>query len=201
MWDNQGTEYSGANTNTMPPDPARLYSESGSVAFGSTDRMALIESRFWAKVARGPVDECWPWTGARTAGGYGKMGVDGRSVPATHVSLILAGRPLAAGEKARHTCDNPPCVNPAHLIAGDQKQNMGDAVARGRTARGEGHGRGRLIEADVVALREMRASGGLLKDVGARFGVSEAAVSVIARGIKWPTAPGPISEKDPRWTR
>jgi HNH endonuclease len=37
---NSGAEYSGANTNTMPPDPARLYSESGSVAFRSTDGMS-----------------------------------------------------------------------------------------------------------------------------------------------------------------
>ena len=40
MWDNQGTEYSGAITNTMPSTPDRLYSGLGVVAFGSTDRMS-----------------------------------------------------------------------------------------------------------------------------------------------------------------
>lgn len=45
MWDNQGTEYSGAISNTMPPSPARLYSGSGDVALGSTDPMDMLERR------------------------------------------------------------------------------------------------------------------------------------------------------------
>lgn len=42
------------------------------------------------------------------------------------------GRPLAADESALHRCDNPPCVNPLHLYAGTQADNMQDCTRRGR---------------------------------------------------------------------
>jgi hypothetical protein len=34
-----------------------------------------------------------------------------------------------------HSCDNPPCVNPAHLSIGTQKDNTLDSIAKGRTGR------------------------------------------------------------------
>lgn len=40
-----------------------------------------------------------------------------------------------AGMSVRHTCDNPRCINPAHLVLGTHKENMEDKVSRGRTHR------------------------------------------------------------------
>ncbi|MEU9067340.1 HNH endonuclease [Streptomyces sp. NPDC048306] len=42
------------------------------------------------------------------------------------------GRKLSADEMARHTCDNPPCVNPDHLIPGSRSDNMMDMLQRNR---------------------------------------------------------------------
>jgi hypothetical protein len=53
---------------------------------------------------------------------------------------VLAHGPLAdVHEQIRHDCDNPPCVNPAHLRAGSAKDNTADALARGRR-------RGRVLD-------------------------------------------------------
>lgn len=47
-------------------------------------------------------------------------------------AYLLAGKTLTAGSLIRHTCDVPNCINPDHLIEGTQKQNMADAIERGR---------------------------------------------------------------------
>lgn len=48
------------------------------------------------------------------------------------------GEPL--GERfATHACDVKACVNPAHIMAGDQASNMRDMVLRGRSAKGDRH--------------------------------------------------------------
>ncbi|ANU79701.1 HNH endonuclease [Arthrobacter phage Conboy] len=93
--------------------------------------------RFWAKVDKREPQECWPWTAAKTAARedyqYGALKVGGRVVRANRFALELKlGRPLGPGMKARHTCDNPPCCNPAHLLEGTQAQNLQDMHDRGR---------------------------------------------------------------------
>jgi hypothetical protein len=76
---------------------------------------------------------CWPWTGYRDKDGYGTY-TKGRRA---HRLACAAehGPPPFAGARALHSCDNPPCCNPAHLKWGTQKQNVADCIARGRRAR------------------------------------------------------------------
>lgn len=90
-------------------------------------------ARFWAKVDRRSDDECWLWTGSRNARGYGGFGHRGRTRKATHVSYEIAtGQPFPAGLMARHSCDNPSCVNPAHIQPGTNRENVADMVSRKR---------------------------------------------------------------------
>lgn len=82
---------------------------------------------------------CWVWQGFCNEGGYGKFKVDGVMVTATRWILARTlGRELASDEKARHTCDNPPCVNPDHLVPGTHADNMQDMIQRGRRRSGKG---------------------------------------------------------------
>lgn len=98
--------------------------------------MTTLRERFWSKVdVRGPA-ECWHWTGARVPNGYGSLGrvpVDGRiasQVGAHRVAFYLTHG--AWPHIARHLCDNKICVNPAHILDGSVKDNVRDAVERGR---------------------------------------------------------------------
>lgn len=135
------------------------------------ERTQTIEERFWSKVdVRGP-HECWPWLGGTDKYGYGRInsgGKNGTPLVASHVALELdRGYPLAPGELACHTCDNPPCCNPVHLFAGTHKDNADDMIRKGRgitgdrhphrtrgtAARGEQNGRVKLTTEQVLSIR------------------------------------------------
>lgn len=55
----------------------------------------------------------------------------------------------------RHSCDNPPCCNPKHLILGTQGQNVADMIARGRKAvlAGEEHQNSRFSWDSIQKIR------------------------------------------------
>lgn len=95
-----------------------------------------LAARFWPKVDKRGDDECWPWLGAKIPSGYGSLGsveVNGKRVTQTGAHRVAFF--LAHGfwsRITRHTCDNPPCVNPAHLLDGDTRSNARDMVERGR---------------------------------------------------------------------
>lgn len=90
--------------------------------------------RFWRQVVvRGPND-CWEWQGTTNTRGYGQFGIAGKRWVASRLSLTIAlGRPIADGMLCCHRCDNPPCVNPAHLWEGTDKDNAQDASRKRRS--------------------------------------------------------------------
>lgn len=99
-----------------------------------------VPDRFWQKVTIGPIDTCWKWEASRDVDGYGRFQeptpTGQRSIRA-HRWIIeqLVGRHLNADEVVMHSCDNPPCVNPAHLSVGTCLDNNADKVSKGRHAK------------------------------------------------------------------
>ena len=153
-----------------------------------------ITDRFWAKVDKGGPDECWPWTGNRLPKGYGQFKPFGLQRYAHRVSWALAhgttpDGTIPGGMCVLHSCDNPPCVNPAHLFLGTKTDNMRDKVAKGRQAKGVDNGQAKLSEDDVQAIRA--SLGESRKEVARRFGVSAATVGDILCGRTWTTLPWP----------
>lgn len=99
---------------------------------GSTKRTAIQRFMSHVDTSAGP-DACHPWTASRNPFGYGYFMVDERCQIASRWFLgYRRGRPLGPNEFACHHCDNPPCVNPAHLYVGSQADNSRDAWERGR---------------------------------------------------------------------
>ncbi len=99
---------------------------------GRRKRHSTID-RFWARVQKNP-DGCWIFAGAKTSpGGHIYLSrEDGSRVSAHRFSYELHVGPVPAGLVVMHSCDVPACVNPDHLRAGTQKQNVHDAIAKGR---------------------------------------------------------------------
>lgn len=91
----------------------------------------IDEARFWAKVDRSG-DGCWLWTASTDQGGYGQFQIGRRPFKAHRISWELANGPVPAGLWVLHSCDNPPCVNPAHLRPGTPADNMADQLERNR---------------------------------------------------------------------
>lgn len=112
---------------------------------------------FLANTAKGEGGECWIWKGHKRAQGYGEAYFGSKPnrerVLAHRLAYeVMVGPP---GEYlVCHHCDNPPCVNPAHLFLGTLMDNMADRNRKGRQARGERNGPAKLTEDQVRAIRQ-----------------------------------------------
>jgi hypothetical protein len=77
--------------------------------------------------------DCWLWLGGKNNIGYGMIR-DEKKMRTTHrVSYEEhTNTKIPAGMCVCHTCDNPLCVNPAHLWLGSRKDNTDDMISKGR---------------------------------------------------------------------
>lgn len=91
-----------------------------------------LYGRFWSNVTVGEPNACWPWTGRVSRDGYGRIKGLGQSWVASRLSWTIHFGDVPAGLVVCHRCDNPPCVNPAHLFLGTHKDNAQDSVRKGR---------------------------------------------------------------------
>jgi len=100
------------------------------------------------------------------------------------------GRKVPAGMVVMHSCDNPPCVNPAHLSIGTQRDNILDSIHKGRY---NCFGRQKLDAEKVRQIRVLAATGNLThKAIGKLFGVGRSAITGVINGSTWSHVPGPF---------
>ena len=155
--------------------------------------------RFWNKVdcSAGP-NGCWTWTAARNPKGYGRFSVDWRAGKwelAHRTSYRLSVGPIPTGALILHSCDNPPCVNPAHLRPGNSSDNQRDAYDRGRRDRlritrtavtcGESVHTAKLHAAQVIEIRRRLDAGESQGSLGKMFGVKQSTIWNIAHRKTW----------------
>lgn len=157
-----------------------------------------IAERFRAKVDIHGADECWEWTGARNNEGYGQIQVSRRGSPrmqAHRLSWELHHeQQIPEGMLVCHLCDNPGCVNPAHLFLGTPSDNVQDCMRKGRRARirGSEHGNSKLTEADVHEIRRALSRGVPQCRIGSAFGVGRHCISQIKTGCSWGWLPSEV---------
>lgn len=142
---------------------------------------------FWSKVMKAGPNECWVWVAARHRQGYGTFSRTGFPERKAHrASWVIHFGVIPAGMCVLHRCDNPPCVNPAHLFLGTQQTNIQDMDAKGRRRvghqKGEDHPMARLDVRTVLAIRSAHGSCSTLAE---QFSCSRMTISRIRNRKLW----------------
>lgn len=173
--------------------PASRYKAAVGKSLEFCSRKCMIDCPLRIRLAKYTSPEpdangCIIWVGGKHAFGYGSLRVGSRKVGAHRIAYELANGPIPDGLIVCHKCDNPPCVNADHLFLGTTRDNMRDALEKGRVARqcGEAHGQAKLTDALVRNLRLRHSQKPVdHQEAADELGVSRETVSMILRRATW----------------
>lgn len=132
------------------------------------------EVRFFEKIAATGMFDCWEWTGRLDHDGYGQFWTGERQMKASRWSWQFHCGPIPDGLFVLHNCDNPACVNPAHLHLGDNRANMLERAQRGRAPKNTNYKR--LSPETVTAIRSRLALGESQRSIARSLAVSRGAI-------------------------
>ena len=157
----------------------------GATVFCAGMTLAELLSRAWLDETTG----CLNWQ-RLTGNWYGMVYVDGTRHSVHRLAFQLANPGInIAGLFVCHHCDNRRCINPAHLYAGTQSQNIEDCVVRGRhahgSAKGEKTGQAKLKDSFIPAIRKRIDNGESCVQIAKDYGVSHTVIYDIKHHKLW----------------
>ena len=121
--------------------------------------------------------DCLEWSGCLNTDGYPRVSWKGNANGKLHriIYQVLSPDEDISNKVIRHTCDNPKCINPQHLLSGTSAENVQDRVERERS------GSAKLSHDQVKEIRSLFKSFPTLrnKDVALRYGVDSRTISSI----------------------
>jgi hypothetical protein len=138
-----------------------------------------LEQHWSRYVSDRPVNKCWEWQGTKDKDGYGKFCHDKKHLRGHRASYIIHHGEIPDGLLVCHTCDNPSCVNPAHLFLGDTRMNTIDMIHKSRGPLQK------LNPSDIVEIRKMLAEGYGVEDLAVRYSVHPYTIRRIRNGSRW----------------
>jgi hypothetical protein len=165
-------------------DEARLLREETLVS--------TAKQRFLSKVVENERG-CWVWQAGRDPEGYGEFWLAGRGTRAHRAALVLFLGLDPGGSLVMHSCDNPSCARPEHLVPGTQKDNIQDSLRKGRrwrvrppVRRGDANNKAKLSDAIVVAIRRRYAAGGVsVRTLAREYRVTRKCIQHVLRRQTW----------------
>lgn len=145
-----------------------------------------LDVRFNASIDKSPNEKgCWIWTASKLKAGYGKIRNHYKHLLAHRVSYQINNGEIPPGMFVCHSCDNPSCVNPAHLFLGSRADNEADKVAKGRQIKGESHHKSKLNDSEVLEIRKRIKDGETCRGIAKIYNVDFTLISLIGRGKIW----------------
>lgn len=144
----------------------------------------ITTTEFWNRIEILGANDCWEWQRNRQKSGHGHQRIRGKTVSAHRHAYELTYGPIPPGLIVRHTCDNPPCCNPAHLIVGTHGDNARDRRDRGRgfSPKGSLNGRAKLTSQQVKEIRSSSESQVVLAN---RYNVGRSTIQRVLARTNW----------------
>lgn len=134
------------------------------------------------------MSECTNHGQRGSVGGYGRIRFGGTVTSAHRAAYCRAngvGLDDIKGLVVRHTCDNPRCINPEHLLLGNASDNMQDRERGRHSVAGEGNPAARLTRDDVDEIRRLASLGVNQVTIAQRFSIRQGYVSKIVNKVVW----------------
>lgn len=160
----------------------KVESSSKEMAKMQLKKHGTIEDRFLSRFTK-VVSECWFWLAQKDKDGYGILSGNNSNTRAHRYSFEKYNGKILSGNVIRHTCDNPSCVNPKHLLQGTTKQNCEDMLERKRDCMiGSRNNKAKLTENDIP---KIRADSGTINSIAEKFNVSCSTIKRIKSRKQW----------------